>query len=489
MGRDQVPLPGVLKGRLIATKWARLGASGLALLLSGCIGKHAVASAEGGVPEDGSTLDAAPTITGAEAAALQALAPLSLPGPIDDPTNRFADDPNAAAFGKQLFFDPFFAGPLLDSDNDGTPGSLGSPGDTGRVACASCHVPEGGFSDTRSFQLQISLGAGWGRRRAPSLFDVGQARLIMWDGRRDALYNQIFGPLESVVEMNSSRLYAAEQLYAKYRSEYEALFGPMPSLEDTTQFPALSASLTGCQPKNPTDPQPTCDGTFHGSPGDGAEYDGLSPENQVAVTRVVVNAGKALGAFERTLSCGTGAFDSWVHGDPTAISFSAQRGAKLFVGKAGCVTCHSGPFFSDQKFHDVGLKPAIVQQAFIDSNDEGAATGIAAAIADPLNTSGQFSDGTDGRLPSAVAASMMGAFLTPMLRCVSRRPSFMHTGQIRTLAKVVAFFDAGGDIDGYPGNREIRPLGLTASDEADLTAFLQSLDGSHPTDAGDPGAH
>jgi len=414
--------------------------------------------------------------------ALRALSPSALPKPLPDATNRFADNPTAAAFGKQLFFDAFFAGPLLDSDNDGSPATLGRPGDTGKVACASCHVPSGGFSDTRSFQLQISLGAGWGRRRAPSLLDVGQSRLIMWDGRRDALYNQVFGPIENVVEMNSSRLYAAEQIFKKYRTTYEALFGAMPALGDASQFPALGAQATGCQPKNPTDPQPTCDGPFHGIPGDGAEYDHMTVGNQAAVTQVVVNAGKAIGAYERTLVCGAGAFDDWMHGNGTAISDSAQRGALLFVGKAGCASCHSGPYFSDQKFHNVGLKPRTVQQAFTDTNDQGAATGIAAALADPLNTSGKFSDGTDGRLPAAVTPAMTGAFRTPMLRCVSRRPAFMHTGQLRSLAEVVAFFNSGGDTAGYPGARETQPLGLTDDEQADLVMFLTALDGSHASD-------
>jgi cytochrome c peroxidase len=420
--------------------------------------------------------DPDPVITAAARTLLESLSPVTLPAPPPDVTNAYADTSAAAALGQKLFFDPSFSGPLLDTDNDATPESLGMAGQTGRVACAGCHIPSSGFSDTRSFQLQISLGAGWGRRRAPSLLDVGQARLVMWDGRHDALYNQPFGPLESVVEMNSSRLFMAEQIHGTHQADYEAVFGPMPPLDDTAQFPALSASLTGCQPKNPTDPQPTCDGTFHGSPGDGAEYDGMTAANQTAVTRVVVNVGKALGAFERRLTCGAGPFDAWMHGG-AAISRAAQRGAALFVGRGDCVRCHSGPFLSDQQFHNVGVTPQMVQQAFIDSNDQGAAKGIAAAIADPLNTAGAFSDGNDGRLPATVTASMLGAFRTPILRCVGQRPTFMHTGQIGTLAAVVAFFSGGGGSTGYPGSSEIHPLGLSALEQNDLVAFLQALTG------------
>jgi cytochrome c peroxidase len=435
------------------------------------------------VPADGSgdgsdgASDRDPVFSSDQWSALQGLSPDALPPSPADVSNRFADSVAAAAFGQRLFYDPSFSGPLLDTDNDGSPQTLGAAGQTGRVACAGCHVPKSGFSDTRSFQRQISLGAGWGRRRAPSLLDVGQAKLVMWDGRRDTLYDQVFGPLETVVEMNSSRLFMAEQIFSKYKADYEAVFSTMPALGDSTQFPPLGPSSTGCQPKNPTDPAPVCDGAFHGSPGDHAEFDGMSAANQVAVTTVVANAGKAIGAFERLLTCGASPFDAWMHGDPMALSRAAQRGAAVFVGDGGCVKCHSGPFMSDQLFHNVGLTPQTVQQAFIDSNDHGAATGIAAAQSDPLNSLGAFSDGTDGRLPATVAPNMEGAFRTPGLRCVNMRPTFMHTGQIGTLADVVAFFNQGGDAAGYPGTSEIHALGLTSLEESDLVAFLQSLDG------------
>jgi cytochrome c peroxidase len=419
----------------------------------------------------------------------EALSPAALPPPPNDPTNRFADSPAAALFGQRLFYDPSFSGQLLDTDNNGGPGTLGvagpTSGQTGRVACAGCHIPKSGFSDTRSFERQISLGAGWGRRRAPSLLDVGQATLIMWDGRKDSLFSQIFGPLETVVEMNSSRLYMAEQLYQRYRADYEAIFGAMPALDDATQFPPLAADVTGCIPPNRTDPPPVCDGPLdgmHGMPGDHAEFDDMTAANQMAVTAVVANAGKAIGAFERRLTCGPGPFDAWMHGDPKAVSIAAQRGAALFVGKGRCVDCHLGPFLSDEKFHDVGLVPATVQEVFIDSDDQGQATGLPQLLASPLNSLGVYSDGSDGRIPAALTPAMSGAFLTPTLRCVAMRPTFMHTGQIGTLEEVVAFFSQGGapvEPGGaaYPGVNELHVLGLSLLEQSDLVAFLQALEG------------
>ncbi len=455
--------------------------SALLVFAVGCgnaAGSISVSLAAAGAGNAGSAgqADVAPVLSDAELAALKTLSPDSLPPAPPDVSNRFADDAAAAQLGKVLFTEPGFSGRLLDADNDGSAGALGSVGDTGKVACSGCHDPSAGFSDVRSFQRQISLGAGWGRRRAPSLLDVAQAKMLMWDGRHDALYNQPFGPIESVVEMNSSRLYAAEYAFATYRAQYEAIFGAMPPLDDTKRFPPLSALATGCQPKTPSSPAPTCDGPFHGMPGDGAEFDGMTKADQDAVTLVVVNLGKALGAYERTLTCGSSSFDDWMHGNATALSFSAQRGAQLFVGKGQCTSCHSGPFLSDQQFHNVGLRPEIVQQGFVDDGDRGAIVGVAAAAADPVNVHGAFSDGDDGRLP-AVGPQLEGAFRTPILRCVSARPTFMHTGQLGTLSAVVSFFSRGGDASGYPGTSELSVLSLTPDEINDLTAFLGALSG------------
>jgi cytochrome c peroxidase len=63
------------------------------------------------------------------------------------------------------------------------------------------------------------------------------------------------------------------------------------------------------------------------------------------------------------------------------------------------------------------------------------------------------------------------------MRCVAMRPTFMHTGQLQTLADVVSFFNAGGANDGYLGTSEIQPLRLSALQQSDLVAFLESLTG------------
>ncbi|NUO51788.1 MAG: hypothetical protein HOV80_23295, partial [Polyangiaceae bacterium] len=370
-------------------------------------------------------------------ARLQSLRWVDEPPP-PDVTNAFADDDEAAIFGQRLFFDARLSGPLLDNDNDGTNGALGIKGQAGRVSCAACHIPEAWFSDTRSPGLQISLAAGWVLRRTPPLLDVGHKKLLNWDARRDTFFGQAIGVFEAPKEMNSSRYFVAHAMFEHHRSEYEAIFGPMPPLDDAARFPPLAPELAGC----PHVESPAVD--CEGRPGDGGIYDALSSSDQDAVTRVAVNTGKAIEAYLRKLSCGSGRFDAWLDGDDAALSDAEKRGAILFVEQGKCIDCHTGPRLTDDGFHNVGLMPDLVAVEFIDADDPGALAGLTQAMIDPLNSRGQFSDGDDGRLPSFVEGSLLGAFSTPGLRCISRRPSFFHTAQERHLIYVLEHFNDGG---------------------------------------------
>jgi cytochrome c peroxidase len=397
--------------------------------------------------------------------------------PPPDPSNRVADDPAARAFGQRLFFDPGFSGPLIEGDNDGSSSTLGVRGEAGRVSCAGCHVPADGFVDTRSPHRQVSLASLWTLRRSPTLLEVAFQPLYNWDGRRDALWNQAAGVMESEREFNSSRLFVAQQIARNHRDAYEALFGALPPLDDRARFPLLTPEETGCVERTtPNGAEYDC----RGRPGDGAEYDAMTADDQAAVTQVMVDAGKAIAAYLRELRCGPSRFDAWLDGDRSALSESELRGARLFVGRAGCVSCHSGPLLSDGAFHNVGMSPAPVAVAIIDVNDRGAAAAIPEALEDPLSTAGVFSDGDREKLPAAAAPEHEGAFRTPSLRCIARQPSFMHTGQLKTLSGVVSFFSRGGDRSGYPGTSELTPLELSEEERADLVAFIGSLDGPGP---------
>lgn len=427
----------------------RFGAvAGWALVLAGCSVEVRVGDP---TPEDVETR-------------LGRLSPAELPRTTPDVTNAYADHPAAAALGHKLFFDPRFSGPLLDDDNNGSPETLGMQGEAGRVSCAGCHVPSAGFLDNRSTRRQISLAAGWTRRRTPSLLDFGLRNVLMWDGRRDTAFNQLFGVIENPLEFNSSRLFVAQQIAQHYRAEYEAVFGTFPSLEGQV---AIAPADAGCSVM----PEDQINGR--------CVKPGHDDEN---VIEILVNAGKAIGAYERLLTCGPSRFDAWMHGDTTALTEEEQAGARKFV-EVGCDSCHSGPNFSDDKFHNIGAGNVVAN--FVEPYDDpGAVAGIQGALTDPLNSRGRYSDGDDGRLEHFPRdlEQLRGAFRTPSLRCVAKRPTFFHAGQVRSLADVMLFFDQGGDTSGFQGVKDERmvPLGLTPEERRQIIAFLRSLDGAGP---------
>jgi cytochrome c peroxidase len=288
----------------------------------------------------------------------------------------------------------------------------------------------------------------------------------MWDGRRDSAFSQVFSPIQSSLEFNSSPLFVAQQIYRLYRAGYEALFGPMPPL--LTDYLVLSPSQAGCA-------------TFPADP----VHDVCSTADDT-VKRVVVNFGKAIEAYTRKLACGRSRFDQWMDGDTSALSSTEQAGAALFVGKASCVDCHSGPYLTDRSFHNLGIPGELVPfTGVFTANDPGAAPALAALLVDPLNTKGVFSDGYDGRLDTIPSnlSSLTGSFHTPSLRCVTRRVAFMHNGQFRSLQDAVAFLSQGPADAGYLGVAVNFASNLSVTEQAQLVAFLGALDGTGPDPA------
>ena len=72
------------------------------------------------------------------------------------------------------------------------------------------------------------------------------------------------------------------------------------------------------------------------------------------------NITHAIGEYERSQVFIETPWKKYVQGDDSAISEVAKRGAKLFFntsqdGGANCSACHSGDFFTDERFHVIGM--------------------------------------------------------------------------------------------------------------------------------------
>ena len=151
---------------------------------------------------------------------------------------------------------------------------------------------------------------------------------------------------------------------------------------------------------------------------------------------------RAIAAYERTIVSGEAPFDRWVAGDAGALSDAARRGFAIFNGKGNCASCHSGWRMTDDGFHDIGLP----------GNDIGRAK----------------------IMPGLILLDH--AFKTPTLRNIAERGPYMHDGSIATLQQVIELYDHGF-LRRPSLSDQIRPLGLSPAEKADLLAFLQSLSG------------
>ena len=409
---------------------------------------------DGGSADAGSAADAGPAeveLTDTEWAIIETLSPL--PAVPADPTNAHADDAAAALLGQRLFFDARYSGPLaVDSD-------LGAMGETGRVSCASCHSSIV-MSDDRSMPDNVSLGASFHSRNAPAIVNSSFYPWTNWGGRFSAQWELPPVVAEAGVIMNSSRLAIAHHIFDHYRADYEAIFGAMePAIgTDTARFPA-----TG-KPMAP-------DGN----------WETMTPEDQATVNRIWINYGKAIAAYVRLLVSGESAFDRFVAGDTAALDQSQQRGLRLFIGSARCVSCHSGPTFSDGRFHNIGVPQT---GEHVPASDDGRWKDIPGLLASPFNSAGAYSDDADtgaarlAGLTNPAPEEARGAFRTPTLRGVAESAPYMHSGQVATLEAVVRHYNMGGSAP-VAGELDslVLPLDLSEQDAADLVAFLESLTG------------
>lgn len=325
-----------------------------------------------------------------------------------DPSNRVADDPRAVALGNRLFFDA-----RLSSN--------------GKVSCASCHIPSRAFQDDKP----LANGVGTTSRRTMPIAGTAYAPFLFWDGRKDSLWSQALGPLESPVEHGGSREQYARIVATHYRAEYEQLFGPLPDL---------------------------------------SQRDG--------VTAVFVNVGKSIAAFERRIQYGPSRFDRYVdalsndgRAPENVLTRDEIAGLRLFLGKANCTQCHNGPLLTNNEFHNTGVPSGAAA-------DRGRMAGVRAVLADEFNCRSRWSDAKPEQCAEldfivTDAHELERAFKVPSLRNVADRAPYMHAGQISTLEEVIAHYNKAPAAPA--GHTELKPLRLNATEVRQLTAFLRTL--------------
>jgi cytochrome c peroxidase len=369
--------------------------------------------------------------------------------PPPDPTNRWADDPDAAALGQRLFFDRRF------SSNGG-------------VSCASCHNPRRGFGDAHP----LSTALGVTGRHAPTVYNTAWNRWFFWDGRADSLWSQALGPIENPVEHGFDRVALGHVLDedATLRARWVEVFGDLPDFRDRARFPDHARPVVD----HPDDPAQVA-------------WAAMSQADRDLVDETFARFGKAIAAYERRIVSRDAPFDRWIAawqaGDEAAMDAAltpdARAGLGLFVGEASCHFCHNGPNLTNREFHNVGLAPA----PNTDPDDAGRYDAIAKVLGDPFNGAGRWSDdpanGAEKLDRLRQSVEQLGAFKTPTLREVARTGPYFHGGNFANLTEVVRHYVNNDEIPAFGHAEElIDPIDLDDTQIAQVVAFLESLNGA-----------
>jgi cytochrome c peroxidase len=170
----------------------------------------------------------------------------------------------------------------------------------------------------------------------------------------------------------------------------------------------------------------------------------------------------ALSAYVRSLTPFSSPFDDYLRGNDKALSSSQKNGFNLFMGKAGCGTCHFAPLFN-------GLLPPAY------TNTEFEVTGMIANE----NLTRPVADSDLGRYNVVPVPEYEGAFKTPTVRNAAVTAPYMHNGAFASLDTLMEFYDKGGGaglgLDIPQQTLSDSPLHLTAQEKKDIIAFMGSL--------------
>jgi cytochrome c peroxidase len=310
----------------------------------------------------------------------------------------------------------------------------------------------------------IAHGTRPHKRNTMTIIGTAYNRWLLWDGHKDSQWAQAVEPIENPDEQGTTRLHVIHLIAQDrtYRTAYEAVFGPLPAdLSDFKRFPDSGGPVN--------------------YPPHRAAWESMTTADQMIATRIYVNVGKAIAAYERLILPGPTRFDSYVQaileGDTgimeSALTPDEVAGLRLFIGQANCIQCHNGPLFTDNGFHNTGAPMAAGLPL-----DNGWVIGVQRVVIDEFNCLSQYSDATETDCKALRSLQLENqeqiyAFKTPTLRHIAETAPYMHAGQFSTLGEVLDHYNQAPTAPA--GRTELKPLHFSKAELAQLEAFLRSL--------------
>lgn len=362
-----------------------------------------------------------------------------------------------AKIGQDLFFDP-----LLGLNNDNS--------------CSGCHSPTAGMGDTQSIAIGIENNGVVGpdrdgprnQRRTPSIINTAFYPTLMWNSRFLAVSGDPFDNSQGLSFPDPEGL----SLSAQPHLLNAQVFIPPTEIVEMTGYSA-PATHSGVREavRARVNGTPAYRSRF------GHIYPSVKPCEPISYSMIAA----AIAEFEISLTFANAPIDRFARGYKNAMTTEEKRGALLFFGKAGCVSCHavagkSNEMFSDFQEHAIGV-PQI----------------------SPVNTNVTF-DGPNGdedfgREQLTGDPADRYKFRSSPLRNAGVQPTFFHNGAYTTLEGAIrhhldvyaaaAKFDSSGldaDLDGpVVAMAEVlaavdplleTPIDLTEQEIAELVAFV-----------------
>ena len=337
------------------------------------------------------------------------------------------------------------------------------------VACGTCHQPEFGGSDGRlgsglhpgpddlfgteddihgsagvvrqtangAFRSQAPFGFATQvtPRIAPTTLGAAYHAELFWDGRADSAFadpetGQVLIPLGAALENQALGPILNPAEMARQGRTWSDVRAKLQQVEPLALASNLPTDMVGALQQNPT--YPTLFAAAFGDP-------------TISAARIAF----ALASYQRTQIPDDTPWDRYVAGDTDALDTTQKSGWIAFQAAPRCAFCHPHPTFSDDMFHNLGLR---------------------------------FLAEDPGRGAISLTTIEAGAFKTPTLRNAGLRPRLFHNGQSPPLGdptqesdpnSVRSVYRNGGGVDSSNLDDFMAPLASLGVQDRDLDDILE----------------
>lgn len=263
------------------------------------------------------------------------------------------------------------------------------------------------------------------RRVTPAAIMAMYQPTTFWDGRAgpsftDPQTGQVLIPTGGALEAQALAPIASDVEKAHEAITWTEVLDKLTNARPMTLATNLPADVAAALADHPTYPD-----LFAAAFGDGA----------ITAARIAF----AIATYERTLLPNQTPWDSFIAGNPNAMTPGQVQGWNFFQNSP-CAACHTPPQFTNNTFRNIGLRP----------------------IAEDNGRQGVTNNPAD-----------RGRFKVPTLRNVGLKNRFMHTGQLADLNAVINFY--GNGAAQFPDNRDpIMPVGVPPQVRPALIDFLSN---------------